>query len=59
MISINPDAHSIKEIDNIQWGVAAARKGGLTKEMTWNALTSEKISKYLKTRKALLAKEIA
>jgi len=59
MISINPDAHSIKEIDNIQWGVAAARKGGLTKQMTWNALTSEKISKYLKTRVALLAKEIA
>jgi len=58
-ISINPDAHSIKEIDNIQWGVAAARKGGLTKQMTWNALTSEKISKYLKTRVALLAKEIA
>jgi DNA polymerase (family 10) len=37
MISINPDSHSIHEIDNIRWGVAAARKGGLTKAMTWNA----------------------
>jgi len=37
MISINPDSHSIHEIDNIRWGVAAARKGGLTKTMTWNA----------------------
>lgn len=37
MISINPDSHSIPEIDNIRWGVSAARKGGLTKTMTWNA----------------------
>ena len=37
MISINPDSHSIHEIDNIRWGVSAARKGGLTKVMTWNA----------------------
>lgn len=29
LISINPDAHSIKGIDDIRWGVAAARKGGL------------------------------
>jgi DNA polymerase (family 10) len=28
MISINPDAHSIHEIDNIRWGVSAARKAG-------------------------------
>jgi len=28
MISVNPDAHSIKEIDNIKWGIAVARKGG-------------------------------
>lgn len=38
MISINPDAHSIREIDNIRWGVASARKAGLTKDMTWNAM---------------------
>ena len=47
MISINPDAHSIAEIDNIRWGVAAARKGGLTKDMTWNAMTLQKIQKWL------------
>ncbi len=29
-ISINPDAHSTKGIDDIQYGVFAARKGGLT-----------------------------
>ena len=27
MISVNPDAHSIAEIDNIRWGVISARKG--------------------------------
>ena len=59
MISINPDAHSTKEIDNIQWGVAAARKGGLTKDMTWNAQTLNKISKYLKMRQPFLTNELA
>ena len=47
MISINPDAHSIGEIDNIRWGVSAARKGGLTTDMTWNAMPLEKITKWL------------
>jgi DNA polymerase (family X) len=52
MISIDPDAHSITEIDNIRWGVSAARKGGLTKEMTWNAQPLEWIENYLKKRRA-------
>jgi DNA polymerase (family 10) len=47
MISINPDAHSIHEIDNIHWGVCAARKGGLTKDMTWNAMPLSKIDRWL------------
>ena len=47
MISINPDAHSITEIDNIRWGVAAARKGGLTKDMTWNAMPLKRIEKWI------------
>jgi DNA polymerase (family 10) len=48
MISINPDAHSIAEIDNIRWGVNAARKGGLTKEMTWNAMGLKQVERWLK-----------
>jgi len=47
MISINPDAHSIREIDNIRWGVASARKAGLTKDMTWNAMPLKKIISWL------------
>ena len=51
MISVNPDAHSIGEIDNIRWGIASARKGGLTKEMTWNAMSLAEIEKWLKKRR--------
>jgi DNA polymerase (family 10) len=51
MISINPDSHSIHEIDNIRWGVSAARKGGLTKAMTWNAMALQNIIRWLETRK--------
>ena len=47
MISVNPDAHSIGEIDNIRWGVSAARKGGLTKKMTWNAMTLNQVEQWL------------
>lgn len=49
MISINPDAHSIHEIDNIRWGVSAARKGGLTKDMTWNAMSLRQINKWIES----------
>lgn len=37
MISINPDAHSMDQIEFIKYGVAAARKGGLTAEMCLNS----------------------
>jgi len=50
MISIDPDAHSIHEIDNIRWGVEAARKGGLTKDMTWNALDLKAVQRWLAKR---------
>lgn len=29
MMSINPDAHSIRELDHMHWGVKMARKGGV------------------------------
>lgn len=52
MISIDPDSHSIHEIDNIRWGVSAARKGGLTKAMTWNAQPLKFIEDWLANRSA-------
>jgi DNA polymerase (family 10) len=59
MISINPDAHSIGEIDNIRWGVSAARKGGLTRNMTWNAKSLKEILQWVGRRKAQSAKRKA
>ncbi|MBV9962008.1 MAG: DNA polymerase/3'-5' exonuclease PolX [Parafilimonas sp.] len=47
MIAVNPDAHSIGEIDNIRWGIAASRKGGLTKDMTWNAMSLQQVERWL------------
>ena len=35
-VSINPDAHSIGGIDDIRYGVLAARKGGLSAADCWN-----------------------
>ncbi len=36
-ISINPDAHSIAGLDDVQYGIYVAQKGLLTKEMCFNA----------------------
>lgn len=41
MISINPDAHSTKGIDDIKYGVFAAQSGGLTTDFCLNALDAE------------------
>ncbi|MEM6396344.1 MAG: PHP domain-containing protein [Bacteroidota bacterium] len=47
-ISINPDAHAMGGIDDIQYGVFAARKGGLTAEGCLNAVGAEAFLKSLR-----------
>ncbi|WP_041257855.1 helix-hairpin-helix domain-containing protein [Fibrella aestuarina] len=37
MLSINPDAHEMRGLLDMHYGIYAARKGGLTKAMTFNA----------------------
>lgn len=37
-ISINPDAHSMGGIDDIRYGILAARKGGLRVKDCWNSM---------------------
>lgn len=37
LISINPDAHAIRELDYVKWGVAVGRKGWLTPSQCLNA----------------------
>jgi DNA polymerase (family 10) len=51
MLSINPDAHSTEEIDNIQWGVLMARKGAVPKDRVLNALSLARFRAHLTARK--------
>lgn len=50
MLSINPDAHAMEGYADMKYGVLVGRKGGLTKEMTMNALTGEEIANYFDSR---------
>jgi DNA polymerase (family 10) len=47
MLSINPDAHEKNGYFDMHYGVSVARKGGLTKTMTFNALTLKEMETYL------------
>ncbi|GGB82856.1 DNA polymerase/3'-5' exonuclease PolX [Dyadobacter sediminis] len=52
LLSINPDAHSRQGYQDMHYGVAVARKGGLIKGMTFNAFSLAEMEAYL-TKKAL------
>ncbi len=52
MLSINPDAHNLAGLLDMRYGVDVARKGGLTKAMTFNALPLIEINAYLTRRRA-------
>jgi DNA polymerase (family 10) len=54
-ISINPDAHSIDGLADVQWGIAAARKGWLTPEQCLNALSADGFAEWLAARASLTA----
>ncbi|AKD55998.1 helix-hairpin-helix domain-containing protein [Spirosoma radiotolerans] len=56
MLSINPDAHNLVGLLDMHYGVAIGRKGGLTKAMTFNALTLEEMSNYLQNRRKNILK---
>lgn len=51
MLSINPDAHEMEGYHDMHYGVAVARKGGLTADMTLNALSLAEMEAYLAKRK--------
>ena len=50
-LSINPDAHKMEGYADMYYGLCVGRKGGLTKEMTFNALNLQKVDSYFETRK--------
>ncbi|WP_407187679.1 PHP domain-containing protein [Bradyrhizobium centrosematis] len=56
MLSINPDAHSIPELDHMHWGVEMARKGGVPAERVLNAMTLPQITRYLRQKRRSLAR---
>jgi DNA polymerase (family X) len=49
--SINPDAHSIAELDLMQWGLAMARKGGIDADRALNALDLRNFAQWLEKRR--------
>ncbi len=51
MVSINPDAHKMEGYHDMHYGTLAARKGGLTKQMTFNALSLSEIEKWFLEKK--------
>ena len=50
MVSINPDAHSLEDIQDTRLGVAMARKGWLEKKDVFNTRSREEVEAYLSTR---------
>jgi DNA polymerase (family 10) len=53
LFSINPDAHSVPEIDSsTHWGVEVARKGGLGRDCVVNTLDLSAFTRWLDTRRS-------
>ncbi len=50
-LSINPDAHYTEGYHDMHYGVCVARKGGLSKDMCFNALSLAEIDAYFMQRK--------
>lgn len=47
LISINPDAHAVQEIDYLKWGIAVGRKGWLTPDQCLNAKSLSEFTHWL------------
>jgi DNA polymerase (family X) len=51
MMSVNPDAHSTRELDLTHWGVEMARKGGVPADRVLNCLTLSQITQHFSRRR--------
>ncbi|OSI67377.1 DNA polymerase/3'-5' exonuclease PolX [Bradyrhizobium canariense] len=56
MMSINPDAHSIPELDHMHWGVEMARKGGVPAGRVLNAMALPEITRYFRQKRRSVAR---
>ncbi|MCW8132556.1 MAG: DNA polymerase/3'-5' exonuclease PolX [Planctomycetota bacterium] len=52
LLSINPDAHTIPELEHYRYGVAVARKGGVTAKDNLTSLDAGELAKHFSARKA-------
>jgi DNA polymerase (family 10) len=52
LISINPDAHSLEGLDDVNYGVTTARKGWLAPEDVLNTYPPAEVGKILRRRRA-------
>ncbi|MFA0960831.1 helix-hairpin-helix domain-containing protein [Roseivirga sp. BDSF3-8] len=50
-LSINPDAHEKDGYEDMYWGICTGRKGGLTAEKTFNALSADDVAAHFDSRK--------
>ena len=57
-LSINPDAHDKEGINNMYHGVCVGRKGGLTKQHTFNALSREAVEQHFQSRRATALRSV-
>jgi DNA polymerase (family 10) len=53
ILSINPDAHSIRELDHMHWGVEMARKGGVPPGRVLNAMTLPQLLRHLQRKRRI------
>lgn len=51
LLSINPDAHATDGFKDMYYGVCTGRKGGLTKEKTFNTWNMRDVETYFRERK--------
>jgi len=56
MLSINPDAHSVRELDHMHWGVEMARKGGVPADRVFNAMPLQNLLSHLRNRRHAAAR---
>jgi DNA polymerase (family 10) len=52
LISINPDAHSLAGLDDVNYGVVTARKGWLAPEDILNTYPPAEVAQILRRRRA-------
>ena len=55
-VSINPDAHSIRELDHMHWGAEMARKEGVPPDRILNAMPLQKLLGHLQNRRQTAAR---